>query len=186
MTIAVILLLGALWVAFLAPTILKARGRQGRADSVGDFHHRLNVLGQTNGSHRERPEGISLRRPMLGPAQWGQRRSAAAMTPAQRRRRDILFGLSGFAAFTLVLAALSRSGAMIAIQVLADATLGGYVYLLVRYKGRAQEQRTKVRYLGALSASAPRFGSRLGMHGAMRGSVQSGPRLVPLRHTASN
>ena len=37
----------------------------------------------------------------------------------------------------------------IALQLVADVALAGYVYLLIQYKQRAQEQRSKVRYLGA-------------------------------------
>jgi len=44
LTIAVILVLGVLWVAVLVPPILRARGQQGRSDSVGDFTYRLSTL----------------------------------------------------------------------------------------------------------------------------------------------
>jgi hypothetical protein len=33
------------------------------------------------------------------------------------------------------------------LQLVADALLAGYVFLLVQYKNRAREQRTKISYL---------------------------------------
>ena len=57
--------------------------------------------------------------------------------------------LLGVVAATFFLAVLTRSMAFVALQLLADIALAGYVYLLVQYKQRTQEQRSKVRYLGA-------------------------------------
>ena len=57
MTIAVILILGVLWVAVLVPPILRARGQQGRSDSVGDFTYKLSTLGRANG----RLDSVDLR-----------------------------------------------------------------------------------------------------------------------------
>ena len=56
LTIAVILVLGVLWVAVLVPPILRARGQQSRSDSVGDFTYKLSTLGRANGSHRKPSE----------------------------------------------------------------------------------------------------------------------------------
>ena len=45
-----------------------------------------------------------------------------------------------------------------ALQLLADVALGGYVYLLIQHKQRAQEQQAKVRFLGsAYREPAPYF-----------------------------
>ena len=67
MTIAVILVLGVLWVAVLVPPILRARGQQGRTDSVGDFTYKLSTLGRANGSHRNRPSRTSSQKPIFVP-----------------------------------------------------------------------------------------------------------------------
>ncbi len=105
------------------------------------------------------------------------------MSVQQKRRRDVLFVLLGLVAFTFFLAVLTRSTPFIALQLVADAALGGYVYLLIQYKERAQEQRTKVRYLGApYGEPAPYVNGPY----APSTSVSDGPRLVPLRQTASN
>jgi hypothetical protein len=71
--------------------------------------------------------------------------------------------------------------AFIALQLVADAALAGYVYLLVQYKQRMQGQRTKVRYLGAAYRDSSPYASDQPMS-----THHGGPRLVPLRQTASN
>jgi hypothetical protein len=179
LTIAVILVLGVVWAAVLIPPILRARAQQARNDSVGDFHHRLTVLGRTNGNHRVRPARLSPSRPAFPPVRGGVRQ-----TQAQKRRQDVLLVLLGLCFGTLVLAVLGRMPALMVLQLLADALLIGYVSLLLRYKRHASEQRSKVRYLNtAYRAPLPYFAGNLSPDGT---SASSGPRLVPLGRTASN
>jgi hypothetical protein len=178
LTIAVILVLGILWVAVLVPPILRARGAQNRTDSVGDFHHKLRSLGQANG-HRTRPRRTTASSPIFVPSHTG----GAGMSAQQKRRRDVLFVLLGLVAFTFFLAVLTRSMAFVALQIVADLALAGYVYLLLQYKQRAQGQRSKVHYLGAAYREpAPYMNGRY----ASTPSTADAPRLVPLRQTASN
>jgi hypothetical protein len=178
LTIAVILVLGVLWVLVLVPPILRARGQQGRSDSVGDFHHKLRSLGQANG-HRMRPRRTTASSPIFVPSHTG----GSSMSAQQKRRRDVLFVLLGLVAFTFFLAVLTRSMPFMALQLVADVALAGYVYLLIQYKHRAQEQRTKVRYLGAPYAEPTPY-----INGQYVSATRAsdGPRLVPLRQTASN
>jgi hypothetical protein len=63
------------------------------------------------------------------------------MSPAQRRRRDVLLVLAGFAGLTFLAAVATRSTPMIGMQLLADAALVGYVYLLIQHKQRTQAAR---------------------------------------------
>ncbi len=95
LTIAVILILGVLWVAVLVPPILRARGQQSRSDSVGDFTYKLTTLGRANGSHREPPSTHVVPAADVR-ARWARaprQMSAAAEAPprravrAHRRRR---------------------------------------------------------------------------------------------------
>jgi len=177
LTIAVILVLGILWVAVLVPPILRARGAQNRTDSVGDFHHKLRSLGQANG-HRTRPRRTTASSPIFAPSHTG-----GGMSAQQKRRRDVLFVLLGLVAFTFFVAVLTRSMAFVALQIVADLALAGYVYLLLQYKQRATDQRSKVRYLGAAYREpAPYMNGRY----ASTPSTAEAPRLVPLRQTASN
>jgi hypothetical protein len=179
LTIAVILVLGILWIAVLVPPILRARGQQSRSDSVGDFHHKLRSLGQANG-HRTRPRRTSAVSPIFVPSQT----VSGSMSAQQKRRRDVLFVLLGLVAFTFFLAVLTRSMAFIALQIVADLALAGYVYLLVQYKQRAQAQRSSVRYLGAAYRESTPYMN--GRYASSSPSNSDGPRLVPLRQTASN
>jgi hypothetical protein len=178
LTIAVIFILGLIWAAVLIPPILRARSAQPRSDSVGDFRYRLSMLGQTNGFHRHRFERTSVAKPVFAPST-----RPGGQSPAQKRRQDVLFVLLGVCAGTLFLAVLSRMTALFGLHLLADGLLAGYVYLLVQYKHRAQEQRTKVRFLStAYRAPAPYL---VAPEGASE-RESNGPRLVPLRQTASN
>jgi len=68
----------------------------------------------------------------LGPVQV-----PGSMSPAQRRRRDVLVGLLGAAGITLLMALFSSGAAFWVLHLLADAVLGGYVYLLLQLKARA-------------------------------------------------
>jgi hypothetical protein len=182
LTIAVILVLGILWVAVLVPPILRARGAQNRSDSVGDFHHKLRSLGQANG-HRTRPRRATGASPIFVPSRAG----ASGMSAQQKRRRDVLFVLLGLVAFTLFLAVLTRSMAFVALQIVADLALAGYVYLLLQYKQRAQGQRSKVRYLGATYSDATPYANGQYASTGYSPAPANGdaPRLVPLRQTAS-
>jgi Flp pilus assembly protein TadB len=182
LTVLVILVIGLAWVAFLGPTIMRARNRQGRTDSVGDFSHRLTQLGRTNGPHgdrrSDRSSPLSLQRPLFAPS-----RSMRRMSAAQKRRRDVLFVLAGAVGVTFLLTVVTRSAPVFLLNLLADAALVAFVYLLIQIRQQSQEQRTKVRFLGSayqrpapyLLAGQDHFGS----------SESNGPRLVPLRQTAS-
>ena len=180
MTYAVILILGLIWAAVLIPPILKARKQQPRNDSVGDFHYKLSMLGHTNGTHRKRPERVSTSRPVFAPARPGP----AKQNQTQKRRQDVLFILLGISAGTLFLALLSRMPLLFLANLVADALLAGYIYLLIQYKQRASEQQSKVRFLNtAYRTPAPYPAGNLSSNGT---SESTGPRLVPLRRTASN
>jgi hypothetical protein len=180
LTIAVILILGLIWAAVLIPPILRARSQQPRSDSVGDFHYKLSLLGHTNGTHRTRPDRVSTSRPVFAPA----RPRPAKQSQTQRRRQEVLFILIGISAGTLFLALLSRMTPLFVVHLLADALLVGYIYLLIQYKQRASEQHSKVRFLNtAYRAPAPYLAGNLGSNGT---SESTGPRLIPLRRTASN
>ena len=181
MTVVIVFIIALAWVAFLGPTILRARNRQGRVDSVGDFRHRLAQLGHTNGRHRDhpsRPPHASFQRPMFAPLA-----STRPMSPMQRRRRDVFVVLAAAVAVTLLAALAMRSAPVFLLNLLADAALAAYVYVLVQMKQRVNERRVKVRFLGSAHRERPAY-QRDGAD--QLGPIAStGPRLVPLRQTAS-
>jgi hypothetical protein len=178
LTIVLILILVLAWIAFLGPTILRARNRQGRTDSVGDFHHRLTLLGRTNGRSRDRSNGrTSSSRGGFGP------QGARPMTHVQRRRRDVLLVLAALVVITLLMAGLTRSMPLILLNLVADVVFVAYVFMLVQAGHRARERHVKVRFVSsAYSPRAPYVRDPTDRAGT---STSSGPRLVPLRQTAS-
>jgi hypothetical protein len=109
--------------------------------------------------------------------------SRRPMTAVQKRRRDILLVLAGAAGLTLLVAVATRSTPMVLLNLLADAALVAYVYMLVQLRQNAREQRVKVRFLGsAYRSPAPYLLDGPDHYGS---SESNGPRLVPLRQTAS-
>lgn len=179
MTIAVILILGILWIAVLVPPIMRARGQQGHGGSANDFTHRLTHVGRALG-HRDRGSSRRSATTLYAPAT--PYAHAGGMSAGQKRRRDVLLVLGGVAAATFLLAVVTRNTLMIGLFVLALAALGGYVYLLLQYKQRAQERSAKVRYIGGPRA-APR--PTYSAHRADRSGEPVNARLVPLRSTAA-
>jgi hypothetical protein len=153
LAIPVLLILAVLWAAVLIPPLFKARTDRRRGDSIGDFSFRLGVIGRTGGFAPPRA-AVPPPRPAAVPT--APRRLAAApaplagppvMSPAQRRRRDVLLVLGVAVLVTLVAALLTRSTLAWGVQGLADLLFVTYVVLLVRMRTVAAEQRAKVRYL---------------------------------------
>jgi hypothetical protein len=153
LAILVILLLGVLWAAVLVPPILRARGNS-TIGGVGDFMARLGQIGRHE-SRRSTPRGmLGSTGGLLGPRPMEpiappvkHMRIPGAMTPAQKRRRDVLVVLLGGVGFTFLLAIVGHSMALWMLQLVADLLLGIYVVLLLQFKSRAQDRRTKVTYL---------------------------------------
>jgi hypothetical protein len=63
------------------------------------------------------------------------------MSPAQRRRRDVLIGLLAAAGLTFLMAVMAGSIVFWVLQLLTDVLLGGYVFLLRQHKAKRQPQR---------------------------------------------
>lgn len=145
MSVLVLILLAIAWAIFLVPSFVRNRSESRPGSSVVSFKQGLDVLGRA-------APGPSLAR--SGPAMVaapGQPRGRAAV---RKRRRDILVSLAGVAGFTLLLA-IAFGGRMILVHLLADALLGGYVYLLVQMRKAAVQRANTVRYLAAPPQSQP-------------------------------
>jgi hypothetical protein len=69
--------------------------------------------------------------------QLGPVRVSGAMSPVQRRRRDILVGLLALAGITLLMAAMSSGMMFWAFHLIADVALVGYIYALLQFKAKA-------------------------------------------------
>ena len=144
MAIPVLLILAVLWAAVLVPPVLRSR-RESRGGGVDDLHSRLGALNHRRSSARvmgARGGRASLRsvptlqasrsRAIPGRAAPvpGAARSTGAMTPAQKRRRDVLVTLIGAAIISLGLSVLVNPMLWIA-QGVADVLLVAYLFLLV-------------------------------------------------------
>jgi hypothetical protein len=150
-----LLILVAIWVAFGASWAWKRL--QGSSDSISSFHQQLRTLERTRPGLRPitpRAVGPMTPRPIAMAATSGM---PAGRAEARRRRREILYTLGGAMAITLVLAVF-LGGVVILCNLVADAMLGGYLYLLVQMRKTEAERSAKVRYLRApAEASEPSF-----------------------------
>jgi hypothetical protein len=146
-----LLFLGLLWAAVLVH-MFRSRAEGHRADSIGDFRYRLGVIGRTGGHAFRRPAPLRAIAPPAVHALPGTPRPrvahpVGAMTPLQRRRRDVLVGLLSAAGASFLLAVVSGVTMMWMLHVLADVLLFTYVALLLHFKHLAMERHAKVHYL---------------------------------------
>jgi hypothetical protein len=168
LAILVILILGVLWAAVLLPPILRSRSESGRPTGVGDFMSRLGAIGRGESSAHGLPPLQPIMGPVGGPvgspytngngngqAGMGPVRVPGGMTPAQRRRRDVLVGLLAAAGVTFMMAFFAGSVMFWVLHLLADGLLGGYIFLLLQMKARRSEQQTKVRPIHPPMHSVP-------------------------------
>ena len=142
----VLLILGAVWAAVLIPPALRARAEASPADTIGSFHHQLNILRRTGGY---------IPRPGYG--EFGAvpvPRRAATVAPAdltRKRRRDVLVTLLWIMTGTLALGLMPAFRGLLVLHLIADAMFVGYVALLRQIKkasdARRDEARAKVRRL---------------------------------------
>ena len=148
----VLLVLAVIWAAVLVPPMWRNRADGRPADSIKQFHRHLRVLNGTE------PHGYSrtltaqagspvITAPMAYRKPTGVRGSADLRRRRTiERRRNVLFSLAAFAGVTLVLAVVGVH-MMLAVHVLTDVLLGGYVALLARLRTMAAEKDMKLRYL---------------------------------------
>ncbi len=142
----VLVILAVVWAAVLVPPFVRNR-RDGRPDnSVLSFRAQLSTL------ERATP-GTTLRAhaPAGRPVAAAPRASAAV----KRRRRDVLVGLAGTSAFSLLLV-LAFGGTLLTLFFLLTASAFGlYVYALRQLQLRALERDAKVRTLRPRTQPAP-------------------------------
>lgn len=158
LTFIAIVLLAAAWAALLLPDL---RGRGGgssrRSDTIANFSRQLSTIERTRPG--QRPSARVVAFPQRGPVQHHAPRTAKApLSPrsnaqARQRRRNVLFALAGIAFVTLA-AGILISPLFFVVHLLADAALGGFVWMLIEHRNRAYEQRT-TRDLRAVPEVAP-------------------------------
>lgn len=163
----VLIVLAAVWAAFLLPPILRARSEHRPSGSIGDFRRQLRVLARTSpsgpaalGLAPTSPTAPPLRsvpvarpgRPIvvgMASARLGRSRETV------KRRRDVFVGLLVAMGGSLVLGTLPSLRVLWAVHVLLDLLFAAYVGALVYLRNLADERDMKVRFLPAPSAPEP-------------------------------
>lgn len=150
MSLVVLLCLAVIWAVFLVPQVLRARAEKTPADSIGAFRNQLSVL------ERTAPGGVPARpvRPTTGViAPYGGVALVSQKELVRRRRQNILFGLLGAMALTL-LGGLVISKLFL-VHLALDLLFVAYCALLVRARNVAAERDMKVRYLPGPMVATP-------------------------------
>ncbi|MCY3805263.1 MAG: hypothetical protein OXG91_02075 [bacterium] len=159
------LILAAVWLAVLAPSGLRRLSRyqtdrkySSGAPLLSGSSRYNNVVPLTSVVQLSAP-----RRPGLVPPGLGVDRDGLARRQRERarvRRRNILIGLVFLAIVTLVVAVLTAAGAMIAVHVLVDILLVGYVGALARRQRRVLERHAKVTDIASARTAADPYRGR--------------------------
>lgn len=156
MGVVALIVLAAIWAAFLLPPIFRARAENRPSGSISDFRRQLRVLARSapsrTASYSPYPAGLAYAprpRPLVAQSQSSM--PAASRTARSRqsikRRRDVLAGLLVAMAGSLVLGFLPPLRALWAVHVLVDVLFVAYVGLLVYLRNLAAERDMKVRFL---------------------------------------
>lgn len=156
MGVVVLIVLAAVWAAFLLPPILRARSEHRPSGSITDFRRQLHVLSRTTPAGPGGPQfpgramvqspgrvvpirnGMS---PVGAPLRLGRKRATV------KRRRDVFVGLLVAMAGSLVLGALPPLRVLWTIHVLLDVLFAAYVGALIYLRNQAAERDMKVRFL---------------------------------------
>ena len=158
MTPLVVLILALLWIAVLAPPLLRSRADGRPAASVSSFRRQLSSLQRTaplsgvrinqpRSAVRIAPGQYSMGAPhrggtsVLNRSQTASQRQLAARRAAQRRRRqNVLAALVGLALFTAALGFGLHVRLAVMAHFAVDFALAAYIYLLVQMR-RAEDER---------------------------------------------
>jgi len=141
-----------MWAAVLLPPILRSRAEGASGVSgVSDFFGRLR---EGLGRGRMADPSLPPLQPIMGPigggpigngstpsSPVGPVRVPGAMSPAQRRRRDVLVLLLGLVGIMFLMGIMSGSPIVWVLQVLTDLMLGAYVFMLLKLKSRNAVRR---------------------------------------------
>jgi hypothetical protein len=176
LTIVVLGLLAVVWIAVLAPPLLRKGAETRKADSIGDFRRQLVVLQRTGPTviapantrvdHRFGAPAAAYTGPTPAPAPVYAapvgavarvpRRSREITLSARRRRRNVLLTLTLTTLLLVVLGALPGMHLLLAVAAVSAVLLAAYVALLVRLRNAAAEREMKLSFLpGPAAYAAP-------------------------------
>lgn len=149
-------LLAVIWIAVLAPPLLRKGAETRRADSVGDFRRHLRVLQRTG------PSLIAPAHTRIDPydprSSGRARAQRVAVTRSRmlRRRRNVLVGLTLATVLFVGVGAVPGMHKLLAGAAAFGVLLIGYVVMLVRMRNLAAEREMKLTFLpgGGYEAAA--------------------------------
>jgi cytochrome c-type biogenesis protein CcmH/NrfG len=142
MSPVVLLILAALWAAFLLPQLLRLRPRGRRVDSISAFREQLSVLARSPSA------GSGGAYSTTSASRVGGRRTLAA---ARRRRRIILAGLS-VASVVPLLGVLAGVGLLAPLHLAVDVVALAYLGFLVRAYRLGANREAQVHYLPGVTS----------------------------------
>lgn len=162
----VLMLLAVIWIAVLAPPLLRRGVETRRSDSVGDFRRHLGVLQRTGPStiapaHTRLARSssaygaavVSATRAGRSPA----RGTVAARRQTLRRRRNVFLGLVGSTVVFVAAGAVPGLHMLWGLAAVCALMLGAYVAMLIHLRNMAAERDMKLTFLS--SAVAPQMAS---------------------------
>jgi Flp pilus assembly protein TadB len=163
----ILLVVGAAWLAVLLPPLVRARLNGSPANSVTNFRRQLNHLESAGGRYpqqqlrgmarplaptQQRPAGRAQRPAAYGsitgalvrqsstrPQYRPQNVSPAAV--ARQKRQNLVFGLAGTSAASLLLGVATGSSAFVYTFILSLLALVGYCYVLVQMRVKRDNER---------------------------------------------
>jgi hypothetical protein len=142
-------ILAVMWSVYFGMGILSARERRSM-NSIAAFNQHLAVLARTT------PGRTVPGRPMPGPPPiraYAPPPRRMSLSEARNRRRQMLTGLAAAASVTAVLAFVVGGPALVALHLLTDLLLVGYVAVLVRTHQPVADRRSTVLYLPRAATS---------------------------------
>jgi hypothetical protein len=162
LAIPVLLILAVLWAAVLVPPVLRSR-TESRRGGISELQSGLGTLNRRRSSIRSmgarggRAPLRTVPSPRAPRSHPGARSAlpSGAMTPAQKRRRDVVVILVVAVIVSLALAVLVSPMLWI-VQGVADALLGVYLYLLVLRRRGSLASHGDADFWGSGPASPPR------------------------------
>ncbi len=131
----VLVILAALWAVVLLPPLLRSRAERAN-DSIGDFNHRLDVLGRTNGALRA----------------TGAQARVSSGARAAKRRRDVLRTLLAVVGGFGLLAIATKSVIVWALFIVSALAFGAFCALWAYARSLQMERTVKVRAMQRQSA----------------------------------
>jgi len=155
--VVVLIVLAAVWAAFLLPPVLRARSEHRPSGSISDFRRQLHVLSKSSPAGQLASPAyarvVPIRQGTAAPSSGNLRLGRSRSTV--KRRRDIVVGLLAVMAGTLVLGVVPQLRILWTMHLGVDVLFAAYVAALVYLRNQAAEREMKVRFLPAHVGSEP-------------------------------